>query len=34
MAYVKPWLSFEDQLDKRTARGLSVTDRAKALEYL
>lgn len=34
MAYVKPWLSYGDQLDKLTARGLAVTDRAKALEYL
>ncbi|MCF7989110.1 MAG: Abi family protein [Thiohalocapsa sp.] len=34
MAYGKPWLSYEDQLEKLTDRGLLVTDRAKALEYL
>ena len=34
MGYSKPWLSYEDQLAKLTERGLLVTDRAKALEYL
>lgn len=33
-AYTKPWQSYEDQLDLLMARGLVVTDRAKALEYL
>lgn len=34
MAYTKPWKSHEDQLRLLTSRGLGVTDRAKALEYL
>lgn len=34
MAYTKPWQSYEEQLDLLISRGLVVTDRAKALEYL
>ncbi|MGB0722299.1 MAG: Abi family protein [Gammaproteobacteria bacterium] len=34
MPYAKPWMSYEDQLDQLIERGLKVTDRAKALEYL
>lgn len=34
MAYGKPWKSYEDQLDQLIARGMRVTDRGKALEYL
>jgi len=34
MPYLKPWRSYEEQLDLLIARGLAVTDRPKALEYL
>lgn len=34
MAYTKPWKSYEEQLDTLIARGMSVTDRAAALDYL
>lgn len=34
MAYTKPWKSYEEQLDTLTERGMSVTDRAAALDYL
>jgi abortive infection bacteriophage resistance protein len=34
MAYEKNWLSYEDQLNQLELRGLRVTDRPKALEYL
>lgn len=34
MSYIKPWTSIEDQLAKLQARGLGVTDRAKALNCL
>ena len=34
MGYTKPWKSYEEQLDLLIARGLEVTDRPKALEYL
>lgn len=34
MAYSKPWQSYEEQLDLLISRGLVVTDRPKALEYL
>lgn len=34
MEYCKPWMSYEDQLDLLIARGLAVTDRPKALDYL
>jgi abortive infection bacteriophage resistance protein len=34
MAYGKSWLSYEGQLDLLVGRGLQVTDRPKALEYL
>jgi len=34
MSYTKPWKSFGEQLDLLISRGLIVTDRAKALEYL
>lgn len=34
MGYLKPWQSYYEQLDLLISRGLSVTDRPKALEYL
>lgn len=34
MVYAKPWQSYEEQLDLLMSRGLAVTDRSKALEYL
>jgi len=34
MGYEKPWQSYEEQLDLLISRGLAVTDRPKALEYL
>ncbi|SEF85802.1 Abi family protein [Marinobacterium lutimaris] len=34
MGYGKPWLSIEEQLAKLEQNGLSVTDHAKALQYL
>ena len=34
MAYKKPWMSYEEQLELLIARGMRVTDREKALEYL
>jgi len=34
MAYSKPWQSYEEQLDLLISRGLAVTERSKALEYL
>ena len=34
MTYNKPWKSYEEQLDLLISRGLAVTDRSKALEYL
>lgn len=34
MAYPKPWLSYKEQLDQLIARGMQITDQAKALEYL
>jgi abortive infection bacteriophage resistance protein len=34
MTYSKPWKSFDEQLDLLISRGLIVTDRTKALEYL
>jgi abortive infection bacteriophage resistance protein len=34
MTYEKPWKSYEDQLNQLIQRGLIVTDRTKALEYL
>ena len=34
MSYIKPWTSIEDQLGTLQARGLGVTDRAKALNCL
>lgn len=34
MAYSKPWKSYEEQLALLIFRGMAVTDRAKALEYL
>ena len=33
-AYDKPWLSYQDQLEKLMQRGLIVTDKNKALNYL
>lgn len=32
--YPKPWKSYQEQLDQLIARGMSVTDNAKALDYL
>lgn len=32
--YPKPWKSYEEQLDLLISRGLAVTDRPRALEYL
>ena len=32
--YDKPWKSYQEQLDMLIGRGLTVTDRAKALQYL
>lgn len=34
MSYTKPWRSYQEQLDQLAARGLGVTDRALALDYL
>lgn len=34
MTYSKPWLSYKDQLALLESRGLLITDRAAALEYL
>lgn len=34
MIYDKPWISYEQQLEKLTQRGLTVTDDGKALAYL
>lgn len=30
----KPWKSYEEQLDLLISRGLVVTDRSRALDYL
>lgn len=32
--YLKPWKSYEEQLEQLIARGMIVTDHAKALDYL
>lgn len=32
--YSKPWMSYREQLDQLMARGMTVTDEPKALEYL
>ena len=32
--YPKPWMSFNDQLDQLIKRGMTITDRALALECL
>lgn len=32
--YNKPWLSTEEQLEKLASRGMEITDKAKALDYL
>lgn len=34
MQYTKPWKSFTEQLDQLIARGLEVTDKPRALDYL
>ena len=34
MKYAKPWLSTDEQLDQLAVRGLRVSDRDKALDYL
>ena len=34
MIYPKPWSSYADQLDQLIERGMAVTDRARALDYL
>ena len=32
--YLKPWMSFEDQLNQLIQRGMTIADRALALECL
>lgn len=34
MPYVKPWKSYEQQLEQLMARGMHVSDRARALDHL
>lgn len=34
MTYPKPWKTYAEQLDQLIARGILVTDRARALDYL
>lgn len=34
MPYVKPWKSYEQQLEQLMARGMQVSDRARALDHL
>lgn len=34
MSYLKPWKSYAEQLDQLIGRGLTVTDRERALDYL
>lgn len=34
MTYPKPWKSYEEQLDQLVARGMQVSDRERALDYL
>ena len=34
MSYPKPWKSYAEQLDQLIRRGMVVTDRARALDYL
>ncbi|WP_201211388.1 Abi family protein [Rhodocyclus purpureus] len=34
MSYPKPWMSYADQLNQLIGRGMLVTDRARALDYL
>jgi len=34
MTYIKPWMNYLEQLELLESRGLQVTDRPKALEYL
>jgi abortive infection bacteriophage resistance protein len=34
MSYSKPWRSYEEQLDQLISRGMNVTDRERALDYL
>lgn len=34
MAYSKPWKSYEEQLDQLAERGMQITERARALDYL
>lgn len=34
MAYPKPWKSYEEQLDQLVVRGMQITDRERALDYL
>jgi len=34
MAYIKPWKSYEDQLEMLISRGMAVANRAIALDYL
>jgi abortive infection bacteriophage resistance protein len=34
VSYPKPWRSYSDQLDQLIDRGMAVTDRARALDYL
>ena len=34
VAYSKPWKSYEEQLDQLAERGMQITERARALDYL
>lgn len=34
LSYTKPWKSCDDQLDLLIARGMRITDRERALDYL
>lgn len=34
MSYLKPWKNYSNQLDQLIGRGIAVTDRVRALDYL
>lgn len=34
MAYIKPWININEQLDQLNKRSLQVSDREKARNYL
>ena len=34
MSYLKPWKSYADQLEQLIGRGMIISDRARALDYL